>query len=929
MKYYFAIIFILSSLFVSAQLIKFDADTTVPKPLNGHLKMGHPGPAGKELLVNNFYLTIGGQPLIPVMGEFHFSRCDKNQWEDVILKMKANGINIVASYVIWILHEEIEGHFNWQNNNDIRAFAKLCQKHGLFFYPRIGPWSHAEIRNGGTPDWILTKKYIQNRSNDPVYQSYVKKWYQQIALQLNGLLYKDGGPIIGIQLENEYRRGKAGESHIKWLKKTAFEAGFDVPLYTVTGWGNASVPPDEVIPLWGGYPSEPWTTHTQNLGVNQNYFFDSPKNDMNIGNEDGKKDWLPGTDYSRYPYFTCELGIGNQISEHRRPVIGYMDGLAIATTKVGAGSNLPGYYVFAGGSTPTGIFTTMEENRDETSYYNEYPDISYDFQAAITESGELAASYFESKKLHYFLNSFGTELAQMIPILRHTGTKEKDLQCAFRTNGKSGFLFATNYLRNYQKPIQKNVQFEIGFENENIRFPSEAIDIKDSTIFIWPVNLEMGSLTLRYATAQPLYQFSKGDTANWFFFQNKDISPEFCFQNKAIAKINAPSIKLKHKQDCTILSDIPVGLDQNFSISTADNKIHRIFVLSNSEALHFWKFNDYSEPICVVSNGAVYLNSNELIITPVNENTYLTDISGCIPSGKQLKQIDNSGVFKRYSMPFNGYAVKTVKVNRKNQLDNALWLKTNTDNVSAKNELHNVCFLKEFNLGNPSPIKSATLYFYNQNHSKINVNGQWLNQEIPKNSLNELDLTGYLTPGDNSIMIVCPTTENEAAMAARLMVNYYNTDRFCITTDESWITTTQYLIPSKFHSIRNLNAPVVVEKPISINLQATNQYEILLPKLTDDGRTCYLKIDYIGNKAQLRSNNYLIADNFFNGQTWSVRLPFSKMNNNPTLTLEIMPFEPDSKIYFELESPVKYDVIEIKDLRLIETKKYSISLELF
>ncbi|MBN1968258.1 MAG: hypothetical protein JW870_02710, partial [Candidatus Delongbacteria bacterium] len=77
---------------------------------------------------------------------------------------------------------------------------------------------------------------------------------------------------------------------------------------------------------------------------------------------------------------------------------------------------------------------------------------------------------------------------------------------------------------------------------------------------------------------------------------------------------------------------------------------------------------------------------------------------------------------------------------------------------------------------------------------------------------------------------------------------------------------------------------------------------------------------------QLRSGNNLIADNFFNGQTWSVRLPFNKMSNNPFLTLEIMPFEPDSKIYFELESPVNYDIIEVKDLRLIETRKYSIPL---
>jgi hypothetical protein len=102
----------------------------------------------------------------------------------------------------------------------------------------------------GTPDWILQKKYLKDRSNDVVYQNYVKRYFAQIANQLKGLYYKDGGNIIGIQLENEYWYGKEGEPHIQWLKDTALENGIDVPMYTVTGWGDGSVPPFEVIPLW-------------------------------------------------------------------------------------------------------------------------------------------------------------------------------------------------------------------------------------------------------------------------------------------------------------------------------------------------------------------------------------------------------------------------------------------------------------------------------------------------------------------------------------------------------------------------------------------------------------------------------------------------------------------------------------------------------
>jgi hypothetical protein len=73
--------------------------------------------------VNSRYLTLNGKPWLPVMGEFHFSRYPESQWEEEILKMKAAGVNIVATYVIWIHHEEIEGQFDWKGQRDLRAFA--------------------------------------------------------------------------------------------------------------------------------------------------------------------------------------------------------------------------------------------------------------------------------------------------------------------------------------------------------------------------------------------------------------------------------------------------------------------------------------------------------------------------------------------------------------------------------------------------------------------------------------------------------------------------------------------------------------------------------------------------------------------------------------------------------------------------------------
>ena len=76
--------------------------------------------------------------------------------------MKAAGVNVISAYVIWIHHEEIQGQFDWTDQRDLRAFAQLCARHGMYLIARIGPWDHAEVRNGGLPDWVL--KHISGLS---------------------------------------------------------------------------------------------------------------------------------------------------------------------------------------------------------------------------------------------------------------------------------------------------------------------------------------------------------------------------------------------------------------------------------------------------------------------------------------------------------------------------------------------------------------------------------------------------------------------------------------------------------------------------------------------------------------------------------------------------------------------------------------------
>ena len=294
-----------------------------------HLNMGNPGPKGKEITVNSLYFEKGGEPFIGVMGEYHFARDKKENWKKEIAKMKAGGVTIVASYVFWIYHEEIEGNLSFKGDLDLRSFVKECQSQGLFFLLRVGPWAHGECRNGGFPDWLINKPF-KLRENNKEYLKEVRRWYEAIYNEVSDLLYKDGGPIIGIQLENEL---VTDADHLLTLKNMAKEIGFDVPLYTVTGWNSAygaKIPVNDTVPVFAAYTEAPWEQHTDKLPLSQHYLFNPMRNDAAVGLDIiGKVDdegWrLP---YEKYPFATCELGAGLPFSHHRRPVISGMDAYA-------------------------------------------------------------------------------------------------------------------------------------------------------------------------------------------------------------------------------------------------------------------------------------------------------------------------------------------------------------------------------------------------------------------------------------------------------------------------------------------------------------------------------------------------------------------------------------------------------------------------
>ncbi|MBR1623626.1 MAG: beta-galactosidase, partial [Pseudobutyrivibrio sp.] len=158
----------------------------------GHLKLGETRADGSSFNVNSTYIERNGKPWIGVMGEYHFVRDNRENWEAELIKMKAGGITIVATYVFWIYHEEVEGEYDFSGDRDLRSFVTLCKKHGLYVMLRIGPWCHGEVRNGGFPDWLL-KKGCRLRENNDEYLELVSRWYSRIFSEVDGLLFNQGG----------------------------------------------------------------------------------------------------------------------------------------------------------------------------------------------------------------------------------------------------------------------------------------------------------------------------------------------------------------------------------------------------------------------------------------------------------------------------------------------------------------------------------------------------------------------------------------------------------------------------------------------------------------------------------------------------------------------------------------------------------------
>ena len=185
---------------------------------------------------NTFLLN--GKPFVVKAAEVHYPRIPRPYWEHRIKMCKALGMNTLCLYVFWNIHEQKEGVYDFSGQNDVAEFCRLAQKNGMYVIVRPGPYVCAEWEMGGLPWWLLKKKDIRLRERDPYFLERVRLFEKEVGKQLASLTIENGGPIIMVQVENEYGSYGEDKPYVSEIRDIVRQSGFDKVALFQCDWAS-------------------------------------------------------------------------------------------------------------------------------------------------------------------------------------------------------------------------------------------------------------------------------------------------------------------------------------------------------------------------------------------------------------------------------------------------------------------------------------------------------------------------------------------------------------------------------------------------------------------------------------------------------------------------------------------------------------------
>src|SRR5271166_4007474 len=197
--------------------------------------------AAPQSIVHSFGIrgdqfVLDGKPFQIISGEMHYARVPREYWRDRLKKARAMGLNTISTYVFWNAHEPKPGVYDFSGSLDVAAFIRMAQEEGLYVILRPGPYSCAEWDLGGFPAWLLADRDIVLRSSDPKFMRPAERWLKRLGAELAPLQITRGGPIIAVQVENEYGSFDNDKDYLASIRDALSSAGLgEAMLYTADG----------------------------------------------------------------------------------------------------------------------------------------------------------------------------------------------------------------------------------------------------------------------------------------------------------------------------------------------------------------------------------------------------------------------------------------------------------------------------------------------------------------------------------------------------------------------------------------------------------------------------------------------------------------------------------------------------------------------
>jgi beta-galactosidase len=201
--------------------------------------------------LQNGKFQLDQHPFQILAGEIHYARIPRAHWRYAMRLARAMGLKTVTTYVFWNLHEPEPGRFNFTGQNDLATFLKIAKEEGLYVVLRPGPYVCAEWEFGGYPAWLIKDRTTVVRSLDPKFMEPAANWFQHLGPVVKPFLLANGGPIIAVQVENEYGSFGKDAKYMQAIRQIVMDSGMGgtkehpTLLYTADGGDqqpNGSLP---------------------------------------------------------------------------------------------------------------------------------------------------------------------------------------------------------------------------------------------------------------------------------------------------------------------------------------------------------------------------------------------------------------------------------------------------------------------------------------------------------------------------------------------------------------------------------------------------------------------------------------------------------------------------------------------------------------